>query len=239
MANHPSTTMEQFEHHGFGELPPASHHKATPPPPSFEGANSGLPTTASPINTTINAHCPSDSGPPIDLLTRYVYWYTNCYSTHLLHITRGEASADATNEDTQTESEVDSYVTLRPSQSVSQVCTLNRLAYRTCLTSASKIYAGLKTNHMAIGVTHAHHNSPSPSSGFDQDCASWFSGWVESRSVSQGHAEEFSRRYPTPPSADIGEPGTAALHAQLVAQVEGENTELGQNGQSEHPPYIF
>ncbi|QRV91855.1 hypothetical protein RhiJN_19873 [Ceratobasidium sp. AG-Ba] len=80
------------------------------------------------------------------------------------------AAIPTVNPDTQTESEVDSYVTLRPSQSVSQ---------------------GRRSDD----------GSASPPTQFEKDAVGWENDWIDARSISQGHAEEFSIRYPTPPVA--------------------------------------
>ncbi|KAG8709409.1 hypothetical protein FRC08_018361 [Ceratobasidium sp. 394] len=81
------------------------------------------------------------------------------------------------NEDTQTESEPDSiYETLRPSQSISQV----------------------RPN------PNAPTQALSPATSFDQTCSSWVAGWVGLRSISQDHAEEFEREYPEVPPVNTG-----------------------------------
>ncbi|QRV96419.1 hypothetical protein RhiJN_24437 [Ceratobasidium sp. AG-Ba] len=80
------------------------------------------------------------------------------------------AAIPTVNPDTQTESEVDSYVTLRPSQSVSQ---------------------GRRSDDGSV----------SPPTQFEKDAVGWENDWIDARSISQGHAEEFSIRYPTPPVA--------------------------------------
>ncbi|KAG8720641.1 hypothetical protein FRC09_009209 [Ceratobasidium sp. 395] len=87
---------------------------------------------------------------------------------------------------TQTVTETESYETLRPSQSVSQV---------RCKADAVGAPA-------INGASRFNYRLPSPPTTFEHQAATWQNDWIESRSVSQAHDEQFEALYPLPPTND-------------------------------------